>query len=258
MSCRWRYDGLDMRMSGKHSGPQTKRQQKLQKCNHALRLWHWVKAISSTNRSVVEFKKTFWKDIRQHKKEKLASKRRSALQTGGGFVNEFPPSQTEEQVQLCINVEQVEGFQGIDYLEKEIKNKREFSPGNVWRWKDPLQKYVNMHDCVHPENTCAVVADDGVATRGAENTSGWNYRPDLTDGRDDASHLHHKWKLLRIQTRRQQTATTMKGKQYFYGAVGGLQRHRPVRSTYDGCAVKFLYNLRRWCEKASWGKRQYR
>ena len=109
------------------------------------------------------------------RKRKLASKRRSALQTGGGFVNEFPPSQTEEQVQLCINVEQVEEFQGIDHLEKEIKNKREFSQGNVWRRKkkkDPLQNYVNMHDCVRPEDTCAVVADDGDATRGAQTTSG--------------------------------------------------------------------------------------
>ncbi|XP_039971655.1 uncharacterized protein LOC120783045 [Xiphias gladius] len=29
---------------------------------------------------------------------------------GGGFVNEFPLSQPEEQVQLCINVKQVAGF----------------------------------------------------------------------------------------------------------------------------------------------------
>ena len=41
-------------------------------------------------------------------------------------MNEFPLSQPEEQIQLCINVEQVERFQGIDYLEKQI-NKQEFS-----------------------------------------------------------------------------------------------------------------------------------
>lgn len=75
---------------------------------------------------MVEFKKC-WQDIKQHMKEKLACKRRSAFQTGGGFVNEFPPSQPEEQVQLCINVEQVEGFQGVDYLEKQISNLQEIS-----------------------------------------------------------------------------------------------------------------------------------
>lgn len=72
--------------------------------------------------------------------------------------------------------------------------------GGEKKKKDPLQNYVNMHDCVHPEDTCAVVADDGDATRGAQTTSGWNYQP-RPDDRDDASHLHHKCKLLRIQTR---------------------------------------------------------
>ena len=46
-------------------------------------------------------------------------------------MNEFPPSQPEEQVQLCTNVKQVEGFQGINYLEKQNSNKQEFSQGNV-------------------------------------------------------------------------------------------------------------------------------
>lgn len=35
------------------------------------------------------------------------------IQTGGGFVNEFPLSQPEEQVQLRINVEQVEGLREL-------------------------------------------------------------------------------------------------------------------------------------------------
>lgn len=53
---------------------------------------------------------------------KLAYKWRPAFQTGGGFVNEFPSSQPKKQVQSCINVEQVEGFEGIDYLKQISKN----------------------------------------------------------------------------------------------------------------------------------------
>lgn len=63
-----------------------------------------------------------------HWRENWLRKDGGSFQTGGGFMAEFPPRSVEEQIQLCINVEQVDRFQGIVFVKKQIGNKQTLRP----------------------------------------------------------------------------------------------------------------------------------